>query len=179
MKFVPLRMNGLWLVVYDVHQDSRGLYCSTVKRERFEEYGLNADFKESGWAHNPKVGTVRGLHYQHSYGAQAKLIRCSRGEIMDMVVDLRPDSVTFLEHRMIHLESNRPFMLYVAEGLAHGYQTMENDTTVEYNMTQAYMPEFAAGVRYNDPAFGMTPPLPVTTILQRDLLYPDFVVKSA
>jgi len=177
MKFVPLRMNGLWLVVYNVAQDSRGAYCPTIKRSLYDSHGLNADFKESGWAHNLKAGTVRGLHFQHSLGAQAKLVRCLSGEIMDMVVDLRPDSPTFLEHRMIHLESNRPFMLYIGEGLAHGYQTLEDSTTVEYHMTQEFMPEFAAGVRYNDPQFGITPPLPVTSILQRDMLYPDFVVK--
>ena len=174
MKFVPLSLDGAWKIVADVHSDIRGEYQRTFLMSEFRAHGLSGEFVESGLARNYAAGTLRGLHYQLPPREQAKLIRCLRGSIVDIIVDLRPDSPTFKQHQLIWLMNAPPVMVYVPAGFAHGYQTLTEQAEVEYHMTNVHVPELAAGVRYNDPSFGIELPIPVKVILERDQTYPDF-----
>jgi len=125
-------------------------------------------------AFNPKRGTVRGMHFQRPPHAEAKLVRCTAGALYDVALDLRRDSPTFRRHFAIELSAANRKMLYLPEGFAHGYQTLVEDTEVFYQVSAAYAPDHAGGVRWNDPAFDIAWPLPVTMIAARDEAFPDF-----
>jgi dTDP-4-dehydrorhamnose 3,5-epimerase len=175
MNFIPLRLEGAFLIIPDVHVDVRGEYQRTFTREEFEAHGLIGEFVEAGVAFNRRAGTVRGLHYQCEPYMQAKLVRCLQGAILDVIVDLRGTSSTYLQHQPIWLPSDKPRMLYVPEGFAHGYQTQMDDTVVEYHMTNPHRSEFASGVRFDDPMLNIRMLLPVTSILDRDATYPELL----
>jgi dTDP-4-dehydrorhamnose 3,5-epimerase len=123
---------------------------------------------------NGRKGTLRGLHFQTAPYEEAKVIRCTRGAIHDVIVDLRPASPTFKQHLALVLSAENGKMLYVPEGFAHGFQTLEDNTEVSYQMSQFYSPEHARGIRWNDPAFGIEWPTGERIILERDQSYPDF-----
>lgn len=179
MKFTPLPLDGAWLINASAHHDARGEYRSIFNRNEFETHGLIGVFAEAGVAVNPTQGTVRGLHFQKPPYAQAKLVRCVQGVIYDIIVDLRPDSLTYLQHCGVWLHSTKPAMLYVPKGFAHGYQTQFPNTVVEYHMSDVHMPAYAKGVRYDDPSFGIELPSAPTVILERDASYPDYQVSHA
>ena len=174
MRFVQLSFEGAWLIVGDRSIDTRGEFRRIFNIKEFSAYGMDTDFKEIGLARNLVKGTFRGLHYQEAPYQQDKLVRVAKGWIADVVVDLRPDSKTYMKHEVVWLSDNLASMLYVPQGLAHGYLTMQNDTEVEYYMTGVHVPQAARGIRYNDPRFNIRLPAPVNAVLPRDLDYPDY-----
>jgi dTDP-4-dehydrorhamnose 3,5-epimerase len=141
--------------------------------------GLNANLAQCSMSYNRRRGTLRGMHWQSAPWAETKLIRCTQGAIWDAIIDLRPDSPTYTAHIGLELTAKSGLALYVPEGMAHGFVTLEDDCVVSYQMTQFYEPASARGVRWNDPAFGIAWPIDHPILHPRDAMYPDFVPASA
>jgi dTDP-4-dehydrorhamnose 3,5-epimerase len=137
--------------------------------------GLSAELAQCNTSYNRRRGTLRGMHWQSAPNAEAKLIRCTRGAIWDVIVDLRPDSPTYLDHVGVDLTADSKRALYVPEGMAHGFVTIDDDSEVFYQMSEFYEPTAARGARWNDPAFGISWPVSDPILHQRDATYPDFV----
>ena len=155
--------------------DERGFFARTWCRQEFETQGLNSNLVQSSVSFNHLKGTLRGMHYQAAPHAEAKLIRCTRGAIFDVAVDLRPSSPTFKQWASATLTSENHRMLYVPEGCAHGFLTLEDNCEVFYQISEFYAPEAGRGLRWNDPAFGIVWPGEVKVISPRDASYSDFV----
>jgi dTDP-4-dehydrorhamnose 3,5-epimerase len=155
-------------------QDERGFFARSFSQDEFEAHGLKTHSVQCNVSYNHKKGTLRGMHYQAAPFAEAKLVRCTMGAVYDVIVDLRPDSLTFMQWIAAELSANNRRMFYIPEGLAHGFQTLEDGSEVFYQMTEVYHPECARGVRCDDPAFGIEWPLPVSVISAKDKTYPDF-----
>ncbi len=154
--------------------DRRGYFARTYCEQEFASHGLNSSFVQCNVSFNKLKGTLRGMHFQTAPYEEAKLIRCTRGAIYDVIIDLRLGSPTFKRHFTIALSAENGKMLYVPEGFAHGFQTLEDNTEVFYQMSQFYTADHARGVRWNDPAFGIEWPADERIILERDQSYPDF-----
>ena len=174
MIFNETPLAGAFVIEPERMQDPRGFFARTFDAKEFEAHGLNARTAQTNLSHNPRRGTMRGMHFQRPPFAEAKLIRCTRGAIHDVIIDLRPGSPTRTAHFGIRLDAENRTLLYVPEGFAHGFLTLEDDTEVSYQISQFYSPEHGAGVRWNDPAFGISWPGEVTVIAERDRTYPDF-----
>ena len=174
MIFTETALPGAWIVDVERLDDSRGFFARTWCEREFAERGLNPRLAQCNVSFNKRRGTLRGLHYQAAPHREAKLIRCTRGAIHDVILDLRPDSPTFKRHVAVVLDAESRRMLYVPEGLAHGFQTLEDDTEGFYQMSAFYAPDHARGVRWNDPAFGIQWPEAERTISERDQRYSDF-----
>ena len=175
MIFRKTRLAGAYLIEPEKKRDERGFFARSWCEAEFSNHGLNPHIAQCNISFNEKKGTLRGLHYQAAPHAEAKLVRCTQGAIYDVIVDLRPKSPTFKQHVGETLSAQDHLMLYVPEGCAHGFQTLEDDTEVFYQMSESYAPDCARGVRYDDPAFGIQWPITNPTILERDRTYPDFV----
>jgi len=175
MKFTPAPLDGSYIVDLDRHEDQRGFFARSWCAREFEAQGLSARLVQCNISWNRSRGTLRGMHYQTAPLAEAKLVRCVRGAIHDVVLDLRPDSATYRGHFGVELSAQNRLMIYVPEGVAHGFLTFDDDTEVLYQMSEFYDPEHAAGVRWDDPAFGIPWPSEVLVISDRDRTYPDFV----
>ena len=174
MRFTPSELPETAIVDVEGHVDSRGLFARTFCENEFAAAGLPTRFVQSSVSFNTRRGTLRGLHYQVPPKAEGKLVRCTRGAIYDVVVDLRSESATFLRWIGVELTAENRRALYVPPGCAHGFQTLTDDTEVLYLMTEFYAPETARGVRWNDPIFGVEWPIPNPTLSERDAAYPDF-----
>jgi dTDP-4-dehydrorhamnose 3,5-epimerase len=176
MKFAPTHLPGVWLIHLECQVDSRGYFARAWCQEEFAAAGLNPRLVQCNLSFNYKRGTLRGMHYQTAPFQEAKLIRCTRGAIYDVALDLQPQSPTFKKWFAVELRPTSPTLLYIGEGYAHGFQTLEDDTEVFYQMSESYYPDAARGVRWNDPAFGIEWPETSTRILsERDASYPDYV----
>lgn len=173
MIFEPTPIDGAYLVRTSPHSDERGLFARLWCRDEFAEHGI-APIAQANVSVSRRAGTLRGMHFSWAPSQEGKLVRCSRGRIFDAIVDLRPESPSFLAHFEFALLSYSYDALYVPPGVAHGFQTLTENCEVVYLMTDVYRPELAAGVRHDDPAFGLRWPLPVTVIAERDRDYPDF-----
>lgn len=156
------------------HVDHRGFFARTYCEREFKAHGLQSHYVQCSVSFNKRKGTLRGMHFQTPPYEEAKLLQCTRGAIYDVIVDLRLASPTFKEHLALELSAENEKMLYVPEGFAHGFQTLEDNTEVFYQISQFYAPEHARGVRWNDPAFGIEWPAGERIILDRDQSYPDF-----
>jgi dTDP-4-dehydrorhamnose 3,5-epimerase len=165
---------GVWIVDPEPHTDERGFFARTWCAREFAERGLSARFVQASVSHNPRRGTLRGLHYQAAPHAEAKLVRCTRGAVYDVALDLRPGSPTYRRHVAVVLDARSHRALYIPEGCAHGFQTLEDDTDVLYQMSAFHAPEAARGVRWDDPAFAIPWPAAERLISARDRAYPDF-----
>jgi dTDP-4-dehydrorhamnose 3,5-epimerase len=174
MKFTPTLIGGAVIIDPELVEDERGWFARSFCSNELEKHGLNPCVAQCNISSNKRKGTLRGLHFQHPPHAEAKLVRCTAGALYDVIVDLRRDSATFRKHFAIELSARNHRMLYVPEGCAHGFQTLENGTEVFYQMSASYAVDAAAGVRWNDPAFGIEWPLEVTAICERDRSYADF-----
>src|SRR5580658_2893699 len=172
--FRELSLKGSFLIDLEKREDERGFFARTFCKHEFEAHGLPAEFVQCNISFNKRKGTLRGMHFQAPPHAEAKLIRCTRGSIFDAIIDLRPSSPTFKQHFTVVLSADGPSMLYVSEGFAHGFQTLEDNTEVFYQMSQFHAPDFARGVRWNDPAFGIAWPPADRIIVERDQRYADF-----
>jgi dTDP-4-dehydrorhamnose 3,5-epimerase len=172
--FRELSLKGSFLIDLEKREDERGFFARTFCKHEFEANGLPTEFVQCNISFNKRKGTLRGMHFQAPPFAEAKLIRCTRGSIFDAIIDLRPSSPTFKQHFAVVLSADGPSMLYVSEGFAHGFQTLEDNTEVFYQMSQFYAPNSARGVRWNDPAFGIAWPPADRIIVERDQRYADF-----
>ena len=174
MRFTPSELPGTVIVDIEEHVDDRGLFARTFSEEEFASAGLPTRFVQSSVSFNTRRGTLRGLHYQAPPMPEGKLVRCTRGAVHDVVVDLRPSSATFLRWISVELTAENRRAIYVPPGCAHGFQTLMDDSEVFYQMTELYAPELARGVRWNDPMFRIEWPIAEPTISERDATYPDF-----
>lgn len=174
MFFKETKLKGAFIIQPEERGDSRGFFARTWCQKEFKEQGLNWQIVQCNISFNKKKGTLRGLHYQAQPFEEAKLVRCTRGAIYDVMIDLRPDSPTFKQHVAVKLTANNHKMVYVPEGFAHGFQTLEDNTEVFYQMSCEYAPEYSRGVRWNDPAFSIEWPIKYPIILDRDNSYQDW-----
>jgi dTDP-4-dehydrorhamnose 3,5-epimerase len=173
MRFLETPLRGAFVIEPERFADERGFFVRTFCAREFEEQGLDPRVAQANLSFNDRRGTLRGMHYQRPPFAEVKLVRCTRGAIHDVIIDLRPDSPTFRGHFAVRLDSENRKMLYIPEGFAHGFLTLEDSTEVAYQMSAPYSPEHGAGVRYDDPVFGIVWPEPVRVIAERDRTYPD------
>ncbi|HZP83020.1 MAG TPA: dTDP-4-dehydrorhamnose 3,5-epimerase [Chthonomonadaceae bacterium] len=174
MHFTATKIKGAYILDIEPREDERGFFARTWCREEFAAHGLNTSLVQCNLSFNTRKGTLRGMHYQAAPHAEAKLVRCTLGALYDVVLDLRPDSATFCQWVAVELTATNRRMLYIPEGCAHGFQTLEDATEVFYQMSEFYHPESARGVRWNDPAFGIAWPPGERIISARDQEYGDF-----
>ncbi len=174
MRFLDTRLRGAFVVEAEPIADERGFFARLWCREEFRERGLDAGLSQISLSFNAKKGTLRGMHYQAAPHEEVKLIRCTRGAIYDVILDLRPSSPTYREWISEELSAENRRMLYVPKGFAHGFQTLRDDTEVLYQISEFYRPESARGVRWNDPAFGIQWPDPRPILSRKDESYEDF-----
>lgn len=174
MIFDPTPLPGVLLVRPERHTDQRGYFARTWDAAVMAEHGLAPALAQCSTSFNPTAGTLRGMHYQEAPHAEAKLVRCVRGSLYDVVVDLRRDSPTFRSWMGVELNPENGAQLYIPEGCAHGYMTIEADTEVSYAISAAWAPAAARGVRWDDPAFGIQWPGTPEVIGERDATYADF-----
>lgn len=175
MIFNETKLKGVFVIEPTRFEDERGFLAPSFSRREFEAHGLIGCFVENNISHNHRRGTLRGLHYQAAPYGQAKLVRCTRGAIFDVAVDLRPDSPTFREWVGLELSADNRLLMYLPGDMAHGFQTLEDDTEVFYQASEIYHPEANVGLRWNDPAFGIQWPMADERImLARDSGYPGF-----
>jgi dTDP-4-dehydrorhamnose 3,5-epimerase len=169
MRFSETKLGGAWIVEPEPREDRRGLFARTFCAREFQDQGLNSGFVQCNTSWNAFKGTVRGLHYQMPPSSEVKLVRCTAGSVWDVIVDLRPDSPTYLDHLGVELSACNRLALYIPEMFAHGFQALDDNTEVFYQMSEFYAPKLARGIRYNDPKLGINWPLPVTSISDQDL----------
>lgn len=175
MNLRPLATAGAYLVEVEPHSDHRGFYALSFSAREFRAHGLTDSFVEAGISQNARRGTIRGMHMQREPHAQAKLVRCTRGAIHDVIVDLRRESPTYGQPLAVGLAAAGMEMLYVPEGFAHGFQTLEDDVEVSYLMSDYYHPEAEFGLRWNDPWLGIEWPIADDVVISaRDKGFDDF-----
>jgi dTDP-4-dehydrorhamnose 3,5-epimerase len=174
MKFTETKIFGAYLIEIEPMVDERGFFARSFCTNEFQQQGLESNFVQCSISFTSQLGTIRGMHYQIAPDTETKLVRCTRGAIYDVILDLRPESPTFRQWVAVELTADNHQMFYIPLGCAHGFQTLANDTEVFYQMAGIYIPDAARGVRWNDPAFGIEMPLTVSVIKERDRDYPDF-----
>jgi dTDP-4-dehydrorhamnose 3,5-epimerase len=213
MKFIETKLKGVYIIEVEKFEDDRGFFARTFCRREFEAHGLNPDIAQCNVSFNKKRGTLRGMHYQIAPYQEAKLVTCLRGSLYDVIIDLRPDSLTYRQWfavvlsapwnviskrsaaSIVHFTSDISWltahslhdathgsqltahyrMVYIPEGFAHGFVTLMDNTEVFYQMSEFYMPEYARGIRWNDPVFEITWPFDIAVISEKDMRYPDFL----
>lgn len=178
MKFIPTRVEGCVVVEPEPFTDSRGYFTRIFDQSEFRAQGLDPSVVQCNMSGNRQAGTVRGMHRQVPPFAEAKLVRCVRGAIVDVCLDLRGDSATFGEHVMVELSADNALALFVPAYCAHGYQTLVDDTHVIYQVSGPYVPEAERGQRYDDPAFGIVWPRDVTAVSDKDAGWPEWDGKA-
>ncbi|MCS6821113.1 MAG: dTDP-4-dehydrorhamnose 3,5-epimerase [Microscillaceae bacterium] len=166
----PLR--SLWLITPKPFQDERGAFFRFFCKKEFQAIGFEKEFVQLNHSINKFKGTIRGMHYQEPPFAETKLVRCIRGKMLDVVVDIRQNSSTFLQHFTVELSAENKKMLLIPEGFAHGFQTLEDDTEILYHHTNFYTPSAERGLRYNDKLLNILWPMPLTQISERDKNFP-------
>ncbi|MGH7751606.1 MAG: dTDP-4-dehydrorhamnose 3,5-epimerase, partial [Gemmatimonadales bacterium] len=174
MILTPTPLAGAFVIEPEPLSDARGLFARTWCHRELEARGLETRIAQCSTSFNTRKGTLRGMHYQAAPFAETKLVRCTRGSIHDAIIDLRPDSPTFTRSFTAVLTADNRKAMYVPAGFAHGFQTLEDDTEVFYQISQFYSAEHSRGVRWNDPAFQISWPTNDPTISERDRSYPDF-----
>ena len=181
MRFTKTPLPGAWIVELDPIGDERGWFARTFDADEFTDRGLEPAVVQTNASFNARRDTLRGLHYQAAPHGESKLVRCVRGAIFDVAVDLRPDSPTFCHWHGVELSAGNDRQFYIPAGLAHGFQTLTDDAEVLYQMGYRYVPDAARGVRWDDPAFGIDWPAPdgARIISERDRTYPDFDTAAA
>jgi dTDP-4-dehydrorhamnose 3,5-epimerase len=168
MKFTPTHLKDVFVVELEEKPDPRGFFARSFCGKEFEEHGLKPTVAQANLSYNYKKGTIRGMHYSARPVTETKLVRCTAGGIYDVIVDVRPESPTYLQHFGIELTSKNRKALYVPEMFAHGYLTLTDDAEVVYQVGDFYQPGYERGVRYDDPAFGIKWPIPIEVISDKD-----------
>jgi dTDP-4-dehydrorhamnose 3,5-epimerase len=174
MLFKETTLKGAFVVEIEPLRDERGFFARTFCEREFAEHGLPARFPQCNLSRNARVGTLRGMHYQAAPLWEAKLVRCVSGAIWDVIIDLRPGSATRFASVGVELSAQNACALFVPEGFAHGFVTLQDNTDVFYQMSEVFRPEGARGLRWNDPRFDIHWPTPPRVISSRDATYPDF-----
>lgn len=174
MHFYPTMFKDAWLIELEPTQDERGFFARNFCIDEFSTHGLETSFPQHSISVSPRRGTLRGMHFQRDPHAEVKVIRCINGEIWDVVIDLRPDSPTFCRWQNFNLSRENCRQLYIPKGLAHGFQTLTDDVEVSYLISEKHVAKAAHGVRYDDPAFQIKWPLPITMISEKDRSWPAF-----
>jgi dTDP-4-dehydrorhamnose 3,5-epimerase len=172
MRFEPTELSGVFVVETEPHEDARGFFARTFCAREFAEKGLVASFVQSSVSFNRRRGTLRGLHYQLPPACETKLVRCTSGALYDVVVDLRADSPTYLRHIGVELTAKNRRALYVPEMVAHGFQSLEDETEVFYQISAFFVPDKSTGLRHDDPKLGINWPLPISSISEKDARWP-------
>lgn len=175
MIFKETKLQGAFIIETEKIKDERGFFTRSWCQREFELHGLNPKLVQCNISFNKKKGTLRGMHYQIAQHKEAKLVRCTKGAIYDVIIDLRSDSPTFKQWLAVELTAENYRLLYIPEGFAHGFQTLENDTEVFYQMSEFYHPESAIGFRWNDPAFKIDWLIEPSVISFKDNSYDDFL----
>jgi dTDP-4-dehydrorhamnose 3,5-epimerase len=174
MIFRETALPGAWVLTPERFEDERGFFARTYCRRDFEARGLDPEVAQCSVSYNHLRGTLRGLHFQIAPHEEVKLVRVTRGAVWDVIVDLRPDSPTFRQHAAVVLSAAEGNQLYIPKGMAHGFQTLEDGTEVFYQISAFYAPEAARGYRWDDPAFAIPWPEPVTVMSEKDRNLPLF-----
>ena len=177
MQFYATNLKGAYVVELESRADHRGFFARTFCQREFEAHGLNPSVAQCNLSFNSRKGTLRGLHYQHPPATEVKLIRCIRGSVYDVIVDIRPDSATYLQHFGIELSADNRKALYVPELFAHGYQTLQDDSEALYQVSEFYVAGMEGGLRYDDPLLSIDWPLPAVEVSEKDRSWP--LLKSA
>ena len=172
MIFEETRLAGAWVIEPECMEDERGFFARTWCRREFAERGLSTEVAQCSISHNRKKGTLRGMHYQAPPHAEVRLVRCTRGAIYDVIIDLRPGSPTYRRWIAEELTAGNRRMLYIPQGFAHGFQTLVDDTEVFYQMSEFYHPESARGIRWDDPAIGINWPHRQVILSDKDATLP-------
>ncbi len=168
MKFIETKLKGSFIIEIEKLEDERGFFARSWDKEKFDEMGLNSTISQCSLSHNDKKGTLRGMHFQEMPHQEVKIVSCVKGKIYDVIIDLRPKSSTLYEWAGIELSDKNHKILYVPEGFAHGFQTLEDNTEVFYQISQKHMPEFARGKLWNDPLFNISWPIKDPIISDKD-----------
>ena len=177
MRLFETKLRGSYIIEPERFEDERGFFARVYSEREFAAAGINGHFVEGNLSFNLKKGSLRGMHYQAAPHGQDKLVRCTRGAIFDVGIDLRPDSPTFKQWVGVELTEHNQLQFFIPGSFAHGYLTLEDATEVSYHVTSVYRPESSRGVRWNDPAFGVEWPLVENLVMnERDRTYPDFVM---
>lgn len=174
MQFIPVGLDGAYLIEPELISDSRGFFARTFCINEFKDKGLNSNIVQCNISYNKLRGTLRGMHFQKAPYPETKLVRCTKGSIYDVIIDLRSDSKTYSRWFGVELSAENRKALYIPEGFAHGFTTLEDSSEVLYQMSELFHSECADGVRWNDPAFAITWPETIRVIAERDQSYPDF-----
>jgi dTDP-4-dehydrorhamnose 3,5-epimerase len=171
MIFLETKLAGAYIIDIERRADARGYFARAFCQREFEAHGLKPIIAQANVAHNIKKGTLRGMHFQFPPAAETKLVRCTRGAILDIIVDLRPESETYLQHISVELNEENQRALYVPERFAHGYQVLADNTDTSYQVGEFYTPSVESGLLHNDPRLGLSWPLPVSVISEKDLKF--------
>lgn len=174
MKFTKTQIEGVYLIDLQPHGDERGFFARMFCKDEFARHGLNTDFVQANTSFSATKGTLRGMHYQHYPHAEAKLVKCIQGALYDVVLDLREDSDTFGQHQAFELTAENRSMVYIPEGCAHGFMTLEKNTEIMYLVSAFYAPDAESGVRFDDAQFNIPWPMKPGEMSAKDKNYPYY-----
>jgi dTDP-4-dehydrorhamnose 3,5-epimerase len=174
MIFTAAQLDGAWLIDLEPREDERGFFARLWCRQELAAQGLDTEIAQESLSFNRRRGTLRGLHFQRPPHEETKIVRCTRGAILDVIVDLRPQSPSYLSWQGFELTAKNRKAIYVPKGFAHGFQTIADNSEILYQISEFYAPDSAGGYRYDDVALGIAWPLPVTAISERDLSWRPF-----
>ncbi len=175
MKFLDTKFKGVFLFELEKYEDERGFFARKYCEKQFSDLGLHASYVQTNVSFNVNKGTIRGMHYQQEPFGEVKIVTCYAGEIFDVIIDLRKNSSTYCHWQAFYLSSKELKSLYVPKGFAHGFQTLKDQALVHYKMGEFYQPDYARGIRWNDPHFNISWPINVTAISEKDQNYKDFI----
>jgi dTDP-4-dehydrorhamnose 3,5-epimerase len=174
MKFEATRLAGSYVVKINSFEDDRGWFARFYCKKEFEQIGHNKEWVQMNHSFTTSKGTIRGMHYQVAPYSEIKLVRCIAGAVLDVIVDLRPDSLTYMQYESIELSATNKHSIYIPEGFAHGFQALTDNCELIYLHSEYYNVAAEAGIRYNDSELNIAWPLPLTSISERDRTHPDF-----
>ena len=172
MLFTETKLRGAFIIDLERREDNRGFFARAFCQNEFSDHGLKPIIAQANIGFNRRRGCLRGMHFQYPPAAETKVVRCTRGAVLDIIVDLRPESPTFLEHISVELTADNHRAIYIPERFAHGYQALEDETETSYQVGEFYTPGSEGGLRYDDPVLGLTWPLPVSEMSEKDAAWP-------
>jgi dTDP-4-dehydrorhamnose 3,5-epimerase len=170
--FTETKLSGAFIIELERREDDRGFFARAFCQNEFSDHGLKPVIAQANIGFNKQRGCLRGMHFQYPPAAETKVVRCTRGAVLDIIVDLRPESSTYLQHVSVELTADNHRAIYIPERFAHGYQTLADETETSYQVGEFYTPGAEGGLRFDDPALGLTWPLPVSEISEKDAAWP-------